>query len=360
MPQPQPRIQRLALLADLEIELRAGAAAAVTGLSDGLTGGDLLTDGLVKAGVVAVEAHVAVAVIDDDEEPESGQPVRIDHPALRNRAHGGAALRREEVSLPLETAGPYLAEALDDAAGHGPGQLAAHSGEGRVAQILRRQTRGRPPQLAEQRFEVALLLPQAPEPLRTGLGLRGDAGQNLHAMRAGLLQSRDLRLLVPGQPRELRVLRLQLTVELPDPLQIALDGRDPGGPRPAEVAVIDEHAARPRRILLVEQQLERLLAADEVGSPQLPGERAAAAGEVGLELLLPGLELRPARGAGLPLLHEVLEGGLGLADRFLRVLQLTGELVPLCLAAAHLARDPCDLAADGLELCPGLAGIRDR
>src|SRR5512146_249536 len=152
MPQPQPWVERFALLADLEVQLRAGAAAAVSGLRDGLTGGDVLADGLVEPGVVAVEAHVAAAVVDDDEEPESRQPIRVDHPALGHRAHWCVTLRREEISLPPEAARAHLAVACDDAASHRPRELAAHLGKRGVAQILRRKACGCPAQLRKQRL----------------------------------------------------------------------------------------------------------------------------------------------------------------------------------------------------------------
>src|SRR5690348_17938043 len=122
MPQPLPRIERLPFPADLEIELRPGAAAAVAGLGNGLTGGNVLADGLVEPGVVAVEAHVAAAVIDDDEQSQPGQPIGVHHPAAGYRAHGRIALGSEQVPLPLETPSPHLPVAFDDAAGDRPGE----------------------------------------------------------------------------------------------------------------------------------------------------------------------------------------------------------------------------------------------
>src|SRR6185312_8843355 len=260
--QPHPRVEGFAFLADLEIELRAGTAAAVPGLGDGLAGGDVLADRLVEAGVVAIEAHVAAPVINDDEKAEPRQPVRVYHPALGYRAHGRGALRREEIALPSQAAGAHLSIALDDFARHRPGQLAAQLSKRRMAQILGRKARGRPAQLRQQGLQVALLLSQAREPLGAGLGLRGDARQNLLAMRARLLQGRDLDLLLLLQPRELGVLRLQLIVELPDALQVRLDGLDLGRARAAEVAVIDEHPPRLGRITLIQQEFQRLLPSD--------------------------------------------------------------------------------------------------
>ncbi len=65
-------------LADLEIELRAAAASAVTRGGDRVPGGDFLPDSLVEPFIMSVEAHVAVPMIDDGEQPEPGQPVGVD------------------------------------------------------------------------------------------------------------------------------------------------------------------------------------------------------------------------------------------------------------------------------------------
>jgi len=58
-------------------------------------------------------------------------------------------------------------------------------------------------------------------------------------------------------------------------LELVADAADALGPRAAEVAVVGEHAAEGRGVLLVEQQLELLLAAVHVGRAQLAGERTA-------------------------------------------------------------------------------------
>src|SRR6185312_4269895 len=90
---------------------------------------------------------------------------------------------------------------------------------------------------------------------------------------------------------------------------------------------------------------------------QLSGEGAAAASEVGLPLALLRFEVRPARGAGLPLLPQIIERGLSLADRFLRSPKLAGEAVPFRLAMAHLPGDPGNLVSYRRELRPGLPGV---
>src|SRR5579864_5693074 len=94
--EPRAGVDRPAALADLEIEFRAGASAAIPGRGDGVTGRDLLAGGLVETLVVAVETQVSVAVVDDREEPEARQPVGIDHAPLADRFHGRAALRLDQ------------------------------------------------------------------------------------------------------------------------------------------------------------------------------------------------------------------------------------------------------------------------
>src|SRR5205807_7959707 len=127
-----------------------------------------------------------------------------------------------------------------------------------------------------------------------------------------------------------------------------------------EVAVVGEHPAGERGILLVQEQLERLLAADEVSGAQLPGERRSVALYLGFARLLLGGERRAARGARSALAAHLAELIAQLPDRELRGAQLLGEPVALDLLEAHLAGDPLDLGLDRLQLRFGLARIRLR
>ena len=63
-------------------------------------------------------------------------------------------------------------------------------------------------------------------------------------MRARLLEGRHLVLLRLLQAGELQVLRLELIIELADPLQVRRDGLDLCRARPAEIAVVGEHPPR--------------------------------------------------------------------------------------------------------------------
>ena len=150
-------------------------------------------------------------------------------------------------------------------------------------------------------------MPQASQPLGVVLGLRRDARQHLHALRACLLQGGYLGLLRLLQAGKLRVLRLKLAIDLPQMLQVGLYGLDLEGARATEIAVVNEHSACLRRAALIQQQLQRLLPPDEVGRPKLSGKRAPITGEVGLELAPLCLELRPLCGARLTLLAQAIE-----------------------------------------------------
>src|SRR5205823_1388323 len=152
----------------------------------------------------------------------------------------------------------------------------------------------------------------------------------------------------------------QLAVELRQTLQVVLDELDLPGARAAEVAVVGEHPAGERGVLLVQEQLERLLAANEVSGAQLPGERRSVALYLGFAHLLLGSERRAARGARGALAADPAERIAQLPDRELRGAQLLGEPVALDLLEAHLAGDPLDLGLDRLQLRFGLAGIRLR
>jgi len=76
---------------------------------------------------------------------------------------------------------------------------------------------------------------------------------------------------------------------------VLLDGVDLIGARAAEIAVITEHALRLRRVLLIEQQLERFGLPDHVRHAQLGGQ----CGALTLERALLGLPVALQRRARL-------------------------------------------------------------
>ena len=133
------------------------------------------------------------------------------------------------------------------------------------------------------------------------------------------------------------------------------------GARAAEIAVVDEHAPGERRVLLVEQQLQGLLAADEVGRAHLPGERGAVLGE--LRLARRASRWQGRRAARPPRLRSRRTSSS--APRACRRPTFPrraapGEAVALDLLGAHLAGDALDLRLDRLQLRLGLPGVRFR
>ncbi len=97
----------------------------------------MLPDAFVQALVVPVEAHVAVAVVDDSQQPEAREPIGIDHSSLVDRSHRTAALRCHQHTVPLHAARTGLAESGDHPAADGPGQLAPQARE-RIVRVDRK------------------------------------------------------------------------------------------------------------------------------------------------------------------------------------------------------------------------------
>src|SRR5882672_7120868 len=265
--EPGPRVHRLARFADFEIQLRAVTAATVAGGAQGIPRAHSLAHRLVEPLVVPVQAHIAFTMINNGQQPEPREPVGIDHAAAIDRPDRRATLRRDEHSVPFDAARACFSEPRNEFAAHGPRELAAQVRESIV--VVDRKLLDGPPQLPQQLLQSALLALQAFQVLRVRVGFGGQARQHLGAFRARLLQLGEVGALLPFQLRELGILRLQLLIERRDSLDIALDAVDLLGTRTPEVAVIDEHAARPLGVLLVQQQLQRLFAPDQVGGTQL-------------------------------------------------------------------------------------------
>src|SRR5256885_12729410 len=94
---------------------------------------------------------------------------------------------------------------------------------------------------------------------------------------------------------------------------------------------LGEHAAGECGILLVQEQLEGLLAADEISGAQLPGERRAVVLYLGFTHVLLGRQRRAARAALGSLAAHFAERFAELPDRQLRGAQLLREPVALDL-----------------------------
>src|SRR6202034_4713348 len=78
--EPGGRIHRFAVVADLEIQLGGSPAAGIPGLGDGLTGPHRLAHRLEQSVVMAIEAHITLAMIHDPQQAQPWKPIGV-HPA---------------------------------------------------------------------------------------------------------------------------------------------------------------------------------------------------------------------------------------------------------------------------------------
>ena len=138
----------------------------------------------------------------------------------------------------------------------------------------------------------------------------------------------------------------------------SLDGADPVRARPAEVTVVDEHAADCSRILLVQQQLELLLAAIDVGCPQLGGERIALLEQDAFV----ALSFRPQSSQPQVTRADVAsdrgQPAGGLADLRLGLAELHGHAVTTPQVLANRLLQRADLLADTRQVLLGVAPVR--
>ena len=135
------------------------------------------------------------------------------------------------------------------------------------------------------------------------------------------------------------------------------DEADLVGARTAEIAVVREHPPSARRVLLIEEQLQRLLAADEVCGAQLTGERGALAGERLLALRLLIGERDAALGMLGALASAAAPGVAHVSCRGLGIAQLPRQPVLLDLVPADLVAHALDLGLNGLQIGLGLARV---
>ena len=145
---------------------------------------------------------------------------------------------------------------------------------------------------------------------------------------------------------EARLLAGELGVELADARHVLLDAPDLLGARTAEVAVVGEHASGARRVALVQQQLQRLLAADLLRRAQLRGERLAFAGQRRLALLAFARELDATAAALAALASQPRHLAAHAADGLLGTAQVAGQTVALGGIATDLAADALDFLLD--------------
>src|ERR1700730_14249947 len=118
-------------------------------------------------------------------------------------------------------------------------------------------------------------------------------------------------------------------IQATDLAELGAHAGDLLGARAAEVAVGDEEAAGARRVLLIEEKPQRLLAADEVSGAQLAGETLAGACQIGrMAVLVLRKRGTPCHALRVLVLHA-LQSLAGGADRELRRAQVASEPVAL-------------------------------
>src|SRR5215813_11282086 len=239
-PEPGAGIDRFTALADLEIELGPGTSTAVARGGNSVPGRHLLADPLQEPLVVAVEAQVSIPMVDDGEEPEARQPVGIDDAPLAYRLHRGTPVGRHQDPVPTYPARARVAEARHQVPAHRPGELAAEPGEGVISLDGVAERGGA--QLAQQLLHARLLTAQPLEVLSARVRLDLEAREHVSAPLARLLEIQQLGALLLFQLRELLVRGGELVVELCEPPHVVLDEADLPGARPAEIAVVHEHA----------------------------------------------------------------------------------------------------------------------
>src|SRR5688572_2533357 len=88
-------------------------AAAVADCRNPLAAADHVAHLPVEGFVIAVEAHITIAVVDDEKIPETAQPVGENHPPARDGAYFLPGPRGDEKPLPDDAATlPWTAEAV--------------------------------------------------------------------------------------------------------------------------------------------------------------------------------------------------------------------------------------------------------
>src|SRR6186713_844147 len=108
--EPRFWVDGASCLANLEIQRRRRAATRVADRRNGVTGGDALAHFLVEPFVVSVETEVPVTMVDDGQQPQAREPVRVHHAAVIDGAHCRALGSREQHSIPFHAAGARLPE----------------------------------------------------------------------------------------------------------------------------------------------------------------------------------------------------------------------------------------------------------
>src|SRR5512143_1311003 len=101
---PIEGVYRTALMPQFKIQTAVGLAAAVADSGDRVAGLDPFAHLLIQTFIIAVQAHIAVAVVDNNEVAEAAQPLGKYHLPRRNRLHCRALGGPDEQPFPAQPA----------------------------------------------------------------------------------------------------------------------------------------------------------------------------------------------------------------------------------------------------------------
>jgi hypothetical protein len=101
---PFLRVDRLTIVSDPKIDTGGAASPTSTDLSDHLARLDPFTGFLEQALIVTIKTHIAIAVIDDQQQTESAQPIRERDPPIVDRPHLLALRGLDQNPVPAQLA----------------------------------------------------------------------------------------------------------------------------------------------------------------------------------------------------------------------------------------------------------------
>jgi len=279
---PLPRIHGPTVLPDFEIEGWPRLATRIPDVSKHIAVGQPVADLAGQVLIVAVQAEVAAAMIQHEQQTQTGQPVRVDDPAGPGRTHCRAGGRRDENAIPTHlAASPGLAKISQQRPGNGPAAFAQGSRWGRSGGRSFGRRR-RPACLGSRPFDVPQhtlqrggLGPGPGKLLLLALHFRIQAGHHSGALLAGAIQFRQLRAAAGRKLGEYLALAGDCQAILLQGFQAPLDRTQQLAAAPGEIGEPGQTATQCGRVLLAEDGPDPLAATGNVREAQLPGQGVA-------------------------------------------------------------------------------------
>src|SRR5581483_2777949 len=121
------RVDRFSLITQLEVQSRRPTPAAGATRRDDFVRIDPFADVLEQGFVASVQTQIAVAMVDDDEQAETTQPVRENDPSVGYSADFASRRRCDHEPVAVMFAFVAGAERRRDAAVHRPDQSTAQT-----------------------------------------------------------------------------------------------------------------------------------------------------------------------------------------------------------------------------------------